>query len=174
MDNSKKTVYQSKFFSINQVAVEHNGKKFTKDIIEKRDVVLILPLNHKDEISLVSQHRDAMDKTLLEVVAGQMDPGEDPMTAAKRELREETGLQADNWKHLATWYQSANMIGRYFVFAATSLHQGESAQDEDENITVVTLPFVQVLEKVLQGEIDVSSNVAALLLLDKLKREQKL
>jgi ADP-ribose pyrophosphatase len=170
---NKKIVYQSKFFQVNQVEVEHRGKKFTKDIIERRDVVLILPLNEHNELYLVSQYRDALQKMSLEIVAGQMDEGEDSLKAAKRELEEETGLQAGSLKQLAVWQQSANMIGKNYLFLATDLEEGESSQDDDEDIETVKIPFDDVLKKIETGEIDVVSSVASLLLLDKLKKEGK-
>jgi ADP-ribose pyrophosphatase len=172
-DNNSKTVFQSKFFSIDQVEVEHKGKQFTKDIIVRRDVVLILPLNEHNELYLVSQYRDALKKVALEIVAGQMDEGEDPAEAAKRELHEETGLQAGNLKHLVTWQQSANMVGKNHLFLATDLTEGEAAPDDDEDIETVRIPLDEVMEKVQTGEIDIVSNVASLLLLDKLKKEGK-
>ena len=172
-DNSSKTIFKSKFFSIDQVEVEHKGKQFTKDIIIRRDVVLILPLSERNELYMVSQYRDALQKTALEIVAGQMDEDEDPYEAAKRELQEETGLQSGNLKHLMTWQQSANMVGKNHLFLATDLTEGESAPDDDEDIETVKLPFEEVMRKVEEGEIDVVSNVASLLLLDKMKKEGK-
>lgn len=171
---SDKTVYQAKYFRIARKEIQRKGKTFTKDFIERSSVVSILPINDKGEIYLEKQYRDAFGKELLEIVAGTMENDDDPLESAKRELKEETGLTATEWKLLATWELSVNMNSPQYIFLATGLTQGESALDEDEEIEVVTMPFEQALEKITSGEIIASNHVAALLLYDKLKKEGNL
>ena len=171
---SKKTVYQSKYFQVNQVAIEREGKQFTKDIIERRSSVMILPLTENNEIYILSQYRDALQKVILELIAGNMDTISSPLANAKRELQEEGGFIAKTWKQLATFHMSANLVGELHVFVATDLEQAEKNPDEDEAIEVIKMPLQEALEKVEQGEIRVSSNVASLLLLDKLQKEGKI
>ncbi len=168
---SKETLFKSKFFKVDQIVIDRDGKRFTKDFVERRDVVFILPLTEQNEIYLVSQYRDAMQKVLLETIAGQMDEDEDPLDAAKRELREEAGIHASQWKLLATWHLSANMVGRGYIFLATGLTQGESSPDDDEDLEVVKMPFREAVGKVLSGEIAVMSSAAGILLLDRMKKE---
>src|SRR6185369_10496551 len=161
---SKKTIFQSKYFQVNKVEIERNGKVFTKDIIERNASVFILPMTEDNEIYLVSQYRDAHRKVLLEIVAGTIDTGETvPLEVAKRELAEEAGLSAKEWKQLAVLENSANMKSTVYVFLAKDLSPTEQNQDEDENITVVKLPFTDVLKKIENGEISISSNIAAFL-----------
>lgn len=171
---SKETQFASKFFKVDRVTLERDGKQMTKDIIERRSIVLVIPLANDDEVYLVSQYRDALGKNSLEIVAGQMDEGEDPLEAAKRELQEEAGLSAKHWKKVASLHISANMIGKSHIFVATDLTEGETNFDEDEDIETVKMPFHEAIAKVVSGEIDVASNIAALLLVDKLKGEGKL
>src|SRR5258705_11243391 len=117
--HSKKTVFQSKYFQVNQVTIERNGRTFTKDIIERNDSVFILPLTENNEVYLVSQYRDAHNKVLLEIVAGTIDTGEtSPLAVAKRELEEEAGLTATSGKELATFENSANMKSKVYLFLA--------------------------------------------------------
>ncbi len=170
---SKKLQFESKFFKVTQAVIERDGKQFTKDFIERRDAVFVLPLTDLDEIYLVSQHRDALQKASLEVIAGNMEVGEEPLEAAKRELQEEVGLRANEWKHLVTWHLSANMIGRCHLFLATNLIEGEISPDDDESLETIRMPFDEAVGKALNGEIDVMSSVAGLLLLNKLKKEGK-
>ncbi len=170
---SKKPQFESKFFKVTQMVVERDGKQFTKDFVERRDVVFILPLTEQNEIYLVSQSRDAVQEVLLETVAGQMDEGEDPLVAAKRELQEEAGLQASQWKLLETWYLSANMIGRGYIFLATGLTQGEASPEDDEDLEIIKISLEEAVGKALSGEINVMSSVAGILLLDRLKKEGK-
>lgn len=168
---SKETVFKSKYFQIDKVTTEINGKTITKDILRRTPAVIILPINEKDEIYLVSQFRDSMQETLLEVVAGHVEEGEDPFEAAKKELKEEAGLTAKTWKQLDTFYVSANMDAVVHVFYATDLTEGEQDQDFDENITIVKIPFEKALKKIDTGEIRVTSNIASLLVLDRWRKE---
>jgi ADP-ribose pyrophosphatase len=171
---STKTVFQSKFFQVNQVEIERDGKKFTKDIIAKTPVVEILPITENNEIYLESQYRDAFGETILEVIGGKIDPNEDLEKAAQRELEEETGLTATHWKQIATFELGANMQEKIYVFYATGLSLGKANLDEDEKIELIKMPLAQALEKIATGEIFVASDVAAILLLDKMMKEGKI
>lgn len=168
---STKTVYKAKYFSIIQKEIERNGKRFTKDFIERNSVVSILPLTDQGELYLEKQYRDAFGKEILEIVAGTMDNDDNPLEAAKRELQEETGLTATTWKQLATWELSVNMNSKQYIFVATGLSEGKSQLDDDEEITLVKISFEQAVEKVISGEICASVHAAAILLYDKLKKE---
>ncbi len=171
---STKTVYISKYFKIAQKVVENNGKKFTKDFIEKSPVVLIIPYTEKDEVYIESQFRSALGKKVLELVAGNMEANEDPLEAAKRELLEEAGLTAKKWKKLHVWNLSANITAVIHLFAATDLEIGEQNLDFDEEIEIMKMPIKKALEKIENGEIIISSQIAALLLFDRLRKEGKL
>ncbi|HSW47922.1 MAG TPA: NUDIX hydrolase [Candidatus Saccharimonadales bacterium] len=166
--------YISKYFRVDKVEIERNGKTFAKDILTRSSSVIILPINDQDEIYLVSQYRDSYQKVLLETVAGHMEEGETPLEAARKELQEETGITAKTWKHLKKIHTSANIHDEVNIFFATELTTGEQNQDEDEDIEIVKIPFAEALSKIEKGEISVSSNIAAILLVDKLKKEGKL
>ncbi|MGI8419947.1 MAG: NUDIX domain-containing protein [Candidatus Levyibacteriota bacterium] len=168
---SKQEVYKAKYFRITKVELEKNGKKFTKEFIERNSTVFILPIAADGTLHMISQHRDAFNKTLLEVVAGTMEEGADPLETAKRELSEETGLTAKNWKQIAQWELSVNMNSPMYVFVATDLKEGEAHLDEDEEITNVTLSLDEAIKKVVSGEIIASSHVACLLLYRMLREE---
>ncbi len=175
-DNKSKIVatepaFKSKYFKIEKVTIERKGKTFTEDILSRTPTVIILPVNEKDEIYLVSQYRDSMQERLLEVVAGHMEKGESPLEAAKKELKEETGLSAKTWKQLSTLYVSANMNAVAHIFYATDLTEGKQDLDEDEDIKIIKIPFQKALKKIDNGEIRVSSNIASLLLLDRWRKE---
>lgn len=170
---STKTVFTSKYFKVNNVTIERTGKQFTKDIIERTPVVLILPYTTDNMIFMERQYRDALQRMSLELVAGQMDPGEDPLKAAQRELQEETGLIAKKWKKIAKWDQAVNMQTEVHVFFATDLEEGEPHLDEDEVIEVIKMPLTEVLEKIENNEMTAAFHIAAILLFDRLKREGK-
>jgi ADP-ribose pyrophosphatase len=170
---SQKTVFKSRHFHVDHVEIERSGQKFEKDIIEQTPTVLIIPYS-KDEIYLEQQYRDALEKTCLEVVAGHIDENEDPLTAAKRELEEETGLKAKTWHKIATWNVMVTMRAKVNVFFATDLEEGISNLQHDEVIELVKIPLKQVLDKIESGGIPGASHIAALLLFDKMKKEGKI
>lgn len=165
---SEEIVYQAKYFRIKRKAIARNGKTFTKEFIERNSVVTILPITDQGEIYLEKQFRDAFGKHLIEVVAGNMENEGDPLETAKRELKEETGLTAKDWKLLATWELSVNMNSKHYVFVARGLTEGQPELDDDEDIELIKIPFEEALQKVLNGEIFASVHVAAILLYDTL------
>jgi len=169
----KKNIHKSKYFELDKVTIERNGKTFTKDIITRTPTVIIIPENEKGEIYLVSQYRDSMEKVLIETVAGHMEKGDTPLVAAKKELHQETGLTAKTWEQMGTFYVSANMNAEVHIFYATDLEEGMQDLDEDEDIEIIKISFDQALSKIDNGKIRVSSNIAALLLLDRWKREAR-
>jgi len=169
---STKTVFSSKYFKVNQNVIERNGKKFTKDFVERNPVVLIIPYT-ADEVYLESQFRDALGKMNLEIVAGTIEVGGDPLETAKRELKEEAGLIAKTWKKIAEWQLSPNMQAKIHVFAATDLETGEQQLDFDEEITIIKMPLQKALKNIETGEMITASHIAALLLFERLVKERK-
>ncbi len=170
---STKTVYTAKYFKVVQKEVKRNGKIFTKDFVERTPTVFIIPYT-KDEIYIESQYRDAFEKKFLEVVAGKIEGDDDPLETAKRELLEEAGLVAKKWVKIAEWELSANMQSKVLVFVATELEEHKQQLDLDEEIEIIKLPIHKVLQKIDEGEIKISTSIAALLLFDRLKKEGKL
>jgi ADP-ribose diphosphatase len=170
---SSKTVFQSKFFKVINKQIERNRKQFSKDLIEKNPIVLIIPYTADHEIYIESQYRDAFQGVSLEVVAGTIENDDDPLDTAKRELAEEAGLTASTWKKIATWQISSNMNAIAHFFIATDLKEGEQHLDEDEEITIMKLPMDDVLKKIENGEMRVAYHIAALLLFDRLQKEGK-
>jgi ADP-ribose diphosphatase len=171
---SSKTVFTSKFFKVINKNIERNGKRFSKDLIEKNPIVLIIPYTADNEIYIESQYRDAFGGLSLEVVAGTIENNDDPLDTAKRELEEEAGLSAKSWKKIAQWQISSNMNAVAHFFIATDLKEGKQHLDEDEEITILKLPFEEVLKKVENGEMKVAYHIAALLLFDRLRKEGKI
>jgi ADP-ribose pyrophosphatase len=170
---STKTVFTSKYFKVIQKVIERHGKTFTKDLIEKNSTVFVIPYT-ENEIYIESQYRDAYEKELIEVVAGKIESGKDPLETAKRELLEEAGLIANKWTKIAEWDMSANILEKIYVYAVTDLEEKKQHLDVDEEIKIMRLPFEEVLDKINNGEITIASNIAALFLFDKLKGEGKL
>lgn len=171
---SKKLVFESKYYSIYRTVIERGGKKITKDMIEWSPSVFVLPLTEDMEIYLEYQYRDSYKRDLLEIVAGHIEPDEDVLEGAKREMEEETGLTAKKWYKMGVIHSSPNIKADIHVFVATDLSEGEQKLDEDEDLRIVKMPFAEAIEKVMNGEMEIGTHMWALLKLEKLIKEKKI
>jgi len=127
--------------------------------------VTIVPLDEEHNIIFVRQYRLGAEKVLLELPAGTLTPGEEPQHCAEREMREETGMRADEWvtlgdMYLAPGYSSEHMT----IFLATDLHTDPMMGDEDEFLDVEKIPVEMVYQMVRQNRINDGKSLAALLL----------
>jgi ADP-ribose pyrophosphatase len=108
------------------------------EIARTPDAVAIVPVDAEQRIVLVRQHRTAAGAKLLELPAGLIDAGEEPLETARRELREETGLHGGSWRRLASFWSSPGFVDEYVtVFLAEGLEEGEPEPEEAEEIELV-------------------------------------
>ncbi|MGF1479080.1 MAG: NUDIX hydrolase [Cyanophyceae cyanobacterium] len=131
------------------------------------DVALILPITFDRKIVFVRQYRHGVGEILLELPAGSFNPQrEDSLSAAKRELQEETGYVASRWTKVATLYDNpVKDTNKIHLFLAEEVHrQGKQRLDITEDIEVVLVSFPAVKDKIRSGELCVSGTLAALLL----------
>lgn len=121
-------------------------------------------LDDEDCAVLVEQYRYVFGRTLLEIPAGKREPGEDPLTTARRELREETGAEATHWQPLGAVLPSPGCYGEVLhLYLARDLTFGATHPDADEFLQVRRLPFDTLLARCLSGEIEDGKTVAAVL-----------
>jgi ADP-ribose pyrophosphatase len=112
------------------------------------------PQGDDPQILLLKQYRYAAEEFLYEIPAGRLDPGEEPLTCARRELMEETGCEAERIEHLYTFYTTPGFTDeRIHAFMAVGLTRGESRHESDEFITVETLTLSDALGLIEKGEI---------------------
>ena len=141
-----------------------NGNTSTREVVRHPGGVGILALDDEGCAVLVEQYRYVFGRTLLEIPAGKREPGEDPLTTARRELREETGAEATHWQPLGVVLPSPGCYGEVLhLYLARDLTFGATHPDADEFLQVRRLPFDTLLARCLSGEIEDGKTVAAVL-----------
>jgi ADP-ribose pyrophosphatase len=112
------------------------------------------PAGDDPQVLLIRQYRYAADGFLYELPAGRLDPGEDPASCARRELREETGCSAERVEFLYTMYTTPGFTDeRIHLFMATGLTQGETGHESDEFLTLEPVLLSRALEMIRDGVI---------------------
>jgi ADP-ribose pyrophosphatase len=128
--------YGNSLFRVTEdVAMDTDGFEIRRAVVRHNGSAVVMPVDDKRRILLVRQYRMPAAAKLWELPAGKIDEGENALQAAKRELREETGLRAKKWTRLAQFWPSPGFLGeKMSIFLATELTQGESQWMEDERI----------------------------------------
>lgn len=142
-----------------------NGEPATREYITHTGAVCVVALTDDGNVIMERQYRYPMGRVLSEIPAGKLDSfDEDPLEAAKRELREETGITADNWTSLGRFAAApAYSEEELYVFLARGLHYGERNLDEGEFLDVYEKPLELLVEEILQGEIADGKTQAAIM-----------
>ena len=141
-----------------------NGSSTTREVVEHPGGVCVAALTEDGYLLFVRQFRYPYQKVLLELPAGKLDPGEDPLEAGKRELREETGAEAARYESLGELYPSPGYCGEIIhLYAATGLTFGQMSPDEDEFLEVEKIPLEEAARMVLDNEIADAKTQAAVL-----------
>ncbi len=159
------TIYDGKILRLTVKDVIANGLPAKREIVEKGGAVAVVPLKDDGKVVMVRQYRVAVGEELLEIPAGLMDPGEEPLESVKRELKEETGYTADKWTHLTEFYPSAGFTNEYIhLYLAEGLTPGETDFDETEVIEVEEYTFDELLAMIETGEIHDGKTAAGIAL----------
>jgi len=146
-----------------------SGTTFQRDVIRHPGAVCILPLLEGPEeqsprVCLIRNHRVAVGRELVELPAGTLEPGEDPLETARRELAEETGYRAARVEPLTEFYMSPGILDeRMFVVLATGLSPGPTDLQPDERIEPLVMSYDEALEMAIAGRIEDAKTLAALL-----------
>lgn len=132
-----------------------NGKPAVREVIRHVGAVGIVPVTADGKVIVERQYRYPLDEVITEIPAGKLDSKqEDRLAAAKRELREETGITADEWTSLGEYYPAAAYSDeRITLYLATGLHKGEQDLDEDEFLNVEEVPLTDLVNDVMDGKI---------------------
>jgi 8-oxo-dGTP pyrophosphatase MutT (NUDIX family) len=124
----------------------------------------VVAFDDKDRIALVGQHRYTLDRESWEIPEGGVPTTETPLEGIQRELREETGLEATDWRELCRLDLSNSVTDEVAIlFVATGLHHGEASPEPTESISLRWVPFDEAVAMVRDGRITDVMSVAAIL-----------
>lgn len=141
-----------------------DGRTTTREIVEHSNCVAVIAVDVTGNILLVKQYRKSVEKELLEIPAGGIDPGESPAEAVEREMREETGLQPKNIERLGGFYSSPGFCTEYLhLFLARDMVPNPLVAEDTEGIKLVYVPPEQIPTLITSGTICDSKSIAGLL-----------
>jgi len=142
-----------------------SGRETTREIVEHRDCVAIVAIDGDGNVLLVNQFRKSVEKELLEIPAGGIDPGEDPVTAVRREMQEETGYLPQKVESLGGFYSSPGYCTEYlYLYLATDLTPSQLYAEDTESIKLVRAPVSQIPSLITSGKICDAKSIAGLLI----------
>ena len=154
---SSRTAYDGKLFDV--VVEDWDGRD--REIVVHPGSTAIVAV-HDGAVVLVRQLREPARKPLLELPAGTLEGGEEPLASAQRELAEEVGLRGGRWRELGGFWTSPGFLREYMhVFLAEELEPGEAEPDEDEDVEIVRWPVAEIPERI--GELEDAKTIAGLL-----------
>ena len=141
-----------------------DGRKTTREIVEHADCIAVVVIDAEDNVLLVRQFRKPVEKELLEIPAGGIDPGEDAEAAVRRELQEEIGYLPNKIESLGGFYSTPGYCSEYlYLYLASDLAPSQLFAEDTEGIEVVRVPIDDVLGLITSGSVCDAKSVAGLL-----------
>lgn len=161
---NSKYVYNSKIIDVRYDDIEiATGQKSTRIVVEHSGGVVIVAQKTEDIILMVEQYRYPIKQTVLELPAGKLEKGEEPFLAGQRELEEETGYIAHNWKSLGYINTTPGFCNeKLFLYLAKDLEFVGACPDEGEIIQCKEYKISEIFDKIKSGEINDSKTICAL------------
>jgi ADP-ribose pyrophosphatase len=157
-----------RFRVVRRIENGSDGKSHVREIVEHPGAVTILPLLDDGRVCLIRNHRVAVGKTLVELPAGTLEPGEDPLETARRELREETGYRAKSFEKLTEFFMSPGIMSeRMHLFVARDLVAGDAQREAGEKIENLVVSLEEAMRMALEGTIEDAKSLVGLLYYDR-------
>ena len=170
-------IYKGKIINVRLDDAElPDGKTAKREIVEHPGGVCVAALTDQNEILMVRQFRYPYSEVILEIPAGKRNsPDEEPLLCGKRELKEETGAEAENFIFLGELYPTPGYCGEIlYMYAATKLTFGDTNPDEDEFLEHLRIPLDKAVDMIMNNELKDAKTQAAILKLKYLSDEGKI
>ena len=166
-----KTIYDGRIVALaTETIILPDGKEVMREVIRHPGVAAMVPMISPGEVVMIRQFRHCAGKVLWEIPAGTLEPGEEPIDCAGRELMEETGYRAGELKSMGGFFPTPGICTEFLhLFLATGLEPCETHLDADEQITVHTVPLEEALRKIDTGEIVDAKTIVGLLKLGRME-----
>ncbi len=162
---SSEMKFDGKLIKVTYDIADVNGKEAWREVVHHPGASAVVAIDEENRIIMEKQFRYALNDYLLEIPAGKLDAGEDPLVCAKRELEEETGIIASEWISLGTIATSPGFCNEVIhLYVAKGLSKGEIHWDEDEYVEVERYTFDELLQRISEEKIKDSKTLSALLL----------
>ncbi len=166
---SSKTVYRGPVFNVTTDYVREPGiaKPLRRDMVRHQGSVVVLAVEERGReprVLLARQYRHAVGGPLWELPAGRIDHGESALAGAKRELLEETGITAREWRHALTFYSSPGFLDETMaIYLARGLARGVAQPEADEMISKRFFPLGRAVRMAMNGALRDGKTIAAIL-----------
>ena len=162
---SSEMKFDGKLIKVTYDIADVNGKEAWREVVHHPGASAVVAIDEDNRIIMEKQFRYALNDYLLEIPAGKLDAGEDPLVCAKRELEEETGIIASEWISLGTIATSPGFCNEVIhLYVAKGLSKGEIHWDEDEYVEVERYTMDELLQCIKEETIKDSKTLSALLL----------
>jgi len=140
-----------------------DSRESTREIVEHSDCIAVIAVDENDNILLVRQYRKAIEKELLEIPAGGIDPDEDAETAVRREMQEETGYLPGKVERLGGFYSTPGYCTEYLhLYLATELAPSQLFAEDTAGISLIRVPIKEILDLLASGTIEDAKSIAGL------------
>ncbi len=162
-------LYNGRVFNVIVDDVEYpSGNRSIREVAEHGGGAVAVALLSNGDVILINQHRYPFDKFIWELPAGKLDEGEDPLRCAQRELEEETGYMAGEWRKLTAIYTSpgfcSEVLHIYLATGSVPAPGGRRLEEGEESMTVRILPLDEAIAMIDRGEIVDAKTICGLLL----------
>jgi ADP-ribose diphosphatase len=156
---------------VDRVEDEENQRETRFEVVVHPGAVVVLPVMDDGRVLMIRNHRYSVHQVLIELPAGTLEKGEDPMNCAGRELLEETGYLAGKLQRIGAFYSSPGILSeKLYAFAAYHLEKKSSALEEDEEIEIMPVLFDVALKMIDTAEIMDAKTIATLLMYERSHR----